>query len=181
MSRLRILFLLPLILALKLQAQAFQVQYHVTYQGTKKTNIQEIQKLSNEIELFKSIKKTLIEFYEDGYLLASADSFSMTDNNYQVYISSGKIYKWAKLRAGNIDEKALNQVGFREKVFFNEPIDYKNYYRLQKKLFAYYENNGYPFCTISVDSVKIMDDKIEGVLNANKGERIVIEDRKSVV
>ena len=175
MARLRILFFFLSVSVMKLSAQSFQVQYHVTYQGSKKTPIAEFQKVKNENELFSSIKKTLIEFYNDGYLLANADSFALDENTYHIYVTTGKIYQWARLRAGNIDDKALNQAGFREKIYFNEPIHYKSYYRLQKKLFAYYENNGYPFCAIQVDSVEIGDSHIEGVLRVNKGEEIVVD------
>ncbi len=175
LTRFKILFFLTFISAFRLQAQSFEAQYHVTWQDSKKTKIDEVQQIKSEADLFNSIKKTLIEFYNDGYLLANADSFSLSDKTYHIYVSSGKIYKWARLKAGNIDEKALNQAGFREKIFFHEPISYKNYYRLQKKLFAYYENNGYPFCAILVDSVKISEDGIEGVLNAQKGEKILID------
>ncbi len=169
------MFFFFLISASQVQGQSFQAQYHVVYQGVKKTRINEVQKVRNEIELFSSIKRTLVEFYNDGYLLANADSFSLVENTYHIYISTGKIYKWAKLKAGNIDEKALNQAGFREKIFFNEPIGYKNYYRLQKKLFAYYENSGYPFSAISIDSIEINEDQINGVLHVHKGEKILID------
>lgn len=175
MNRFRLLFFIILFCASQLQAQIFQAQYHINYQGPKKTRITEIQKVKNEVELFSSIKKTLIEFYNDGYLLVNVDSFLLKESTYYIYVSTGKVYKWARLRAGNVDEKALNQAGFREKIFFNEPIGYKNYYRLQKKLFAYYENNGYPFCAILIDSVKINDSQIDGVLNVAKGEKIIID------
>lgn len=175
MAKLKILLLLLLISTGRLMAQSFQAQYHVNYQGNKKTRITETQKVKNEIELFSSIKKTLVEFYNDGYLLANADSFSLIDKTYHVYVSTGKIYKWARLKAGNIDDKALNQAGFREKVFFHEPIHYKSYYKLQKKLFAYYENNGYPFAAIIVDSVQIKENEIDGVLQVYKGEKINID------
>lgn len=175
MTRSKILFFLFLFAIIQLHGQTFQTQYHVTYQGKKKTRIAEVQKVKNELELFNSIKKTLIEFYTDGYLLANADSFSLKDKTYHVYVSTGKIYKWARLSAGNIDDKALNQAGFREKIFFHEPIGYKSYYRLQKKLFTYYENNGYPFAAILIDSVQIRDDEIDGVLHVHKGERITID------
>ena len=175
MNRRVILFLLIFFSALRIQAQSSQVQYHVKYEDKKKTRITESQKVKNEGELFNSIKKTLVEFYADGYLLANADSFSQSERTWHVYISTGKIYKWARLRPGNVDEKALNQAGYREKVYFNEPIDYRNYYRLQKRLFTYYENNGYPFSAISIDSITTNDNEITGVLNVIKGERIIID------
>jgi hemolysin activation/secretion protein len=173
--RFRILLGLIISMTIHLEAQTFQVQYHTNYQTKRKANISETQKVKNEVELFTSIQKTLIEFYESGYLLANVDSFSLKDKTYHVYISSGSIYKWARLKQGNIDEKALSQVGFREKVYFNEPIHYKNYYRLQKRLFAYYENNGYPFAAVSIDSVSINGSQMNGVLQVNKGERILID------
>jgi hemolysin activation/secretion protein len=158
-----------------LHGQAFQAHFHIQVQANKKPRITEIQKVKNETDLFTTIQKTLIEFYNEGYLLANVDSFFLKEKTYHVYISSGKIYKWARLKAGNIDEKALNQAGFREKLFFFEPIHYKSYYRLQKKLFAYYENNGYPFAAVWVDSVQLNNQEVNGVLRVNKGQKILID------
>ena len=42
-----------------LNAQNFQVQYHVEYQDKKKTPQAPTQKISSELELYPSIKKTL--------------------------------------------------------------------------------------------------------------------------
>jgi hemolysin activation/secretion protein len=158
-----------------LHAQSFQAHFHIHLQAHKKTKITEIQKVKNETDLFITIQKTLMEFYNDGYLLANADSFFLKDKTYHIYVSTGKIYKWARLRAGNVDEKALNQAGFREKIFFNEPLHYKSYYRLQKKLFTYYENNGYPFAAVWVDSVQLNNQEVNGVLRVNKGQKILID------
>lgn len=156
-------------------AQNLSVQYHIQFQDKKKTQIQLQQKIRDEVDLFRNIKRTLIEFYNDGYLTANPDSFNKVDNIYHVYINSGKMYRWATLKAGNIDDKALNQVGFREKLYFNEPLSFKNYYQLQKRLFTYYENNGYPFSSVNIDSVVVSDNTIKGVLHVNKGEKIMVD------
>src|SRR5688572_17088539 len=140
LTRLWIIGIFFLFMGTLLHAQQFATKYHIQYQDKKKSNVSLNDNVRNEAELFTSINKTLVELYDDGYLLANVDSFSFKENIYHVFISSGRIYKWARLKEGNIDEKALNFAGFREKIFFNEPINYKNYYRLQKKLFAYYEN-----------------------------------------
>ncbi len=173
--RLWFIFSFFLVASMEVCAQQYPVKYHITQQDKKKANTSLIDNVRDEVELFSSINKKVTELYNYGYLLATVDSFSFKQNTYMVYISTGKIYKWAQLTEGNVDEKALNFAGFREKLFFNEPISYKNYYKLQKKLFTYYENNGYPFASIYMDSIKINESTVNGVLHVDKGEKFIVD------
>lgn len=170
-----IILAIPLFASLTIYPQQYQVKYNIQQQDKKKVNIPLTDNVRDEAELFSSINQKVTDLYNYGYLLASVDSYFFKKNAYEVYISSGKIYKWAQLKEGNINEKALNFAGFREKIFFNEPIGYKNYYRLQKKLFTYYENNGYPFASIYIDSIKIKESTVQGVLHVDKGDKFVID------
>lgn len=170
-----LVFILLIVSGIPLVAQNTSVEYHINFQDKKKTRIQTQQKIRDDVDLFRNISRTLIEFYNDGYLLANPDSFTKKENTYHVYISSGKIFRWAYLRSGNVDDKALNQIGFREKLYFNEPISYKSYYVLQKRLFTWYENNGYPFSSVKIDSIQIKDHTITGTLHVTKGEKILVD------
>ncbi len=67
-----------------------------------------------------------------------------------------------------MDEGVLSEIGFREKLYTNKPVSYRDVKRLQEKLITYYENNGFPFASIKLDSIVVRDDQFLAVMNLQK-------------
>lgn len=123
----------------------------------------------------KELQAVLFTCFENAYLTASYDSVVMDSLSMKVFLNFGAQYKWASLKKGNVDEGVLSEIGFREKLYSNKPLYFKSVKRVQEKLITYYENNGYPFASVKLDSVEIMDGKISAVLNLTKNSEIKID------
>ncbi|MFH1321609.1 MAG: BamA/TamA family outer membrane protein [Bacteroidota bacterium] len=95
------------------------------------------------------------------FSVQSRDSAFKVSSMLIAYINPGGIYKWATIKPGNVDEGILSKVGFREKLYSNKPINYKEVRKLHEKLLTYCENNGYPFAWVKLDSVKFSDTLLE--------------------
>ena len=91
------------------------------------------------------------------------------------YINPGGVYKWVTLKQGNVDEGILSKVGFREKLYNNKPIHYKQVRKLHEKLLTYCDNNGYPFASIELDSIEFSEFSIEAQLNLTKNTEFQID------
>ena len=104
-----------------------------------------------------------------GYPTASVDSFWMQDNGLHIILFTGQKYNWIQLQTGAIEKAALNAGGFIEKSYTNKPVNFNQLNLLQQKLLNYYENNGYPFAAIYLDSIRLHDDKMSAQLKADKG------------
>jgi outer membrane protein assembly factor BamA len=115
-----------------------------------------------ELELF------LNQCRNKGYLLAFADTLSFTNTALEVNIQSGKQYKWAYLKPGNLNPNLASKIGYSEKLFTNKPFHYKQVADLMEKVLVYYENNGYPFAWIKLDSVSTDNETIKAVLQVNR-------------
>lgn len=122
----------------------------------------------------KERQRILFVCYDNAYLTAAYDSIAGDSLTQKAYLSLGAQYKWAYLRKGNVDEGVLSETGFREKLYSNRPVKYKDVKRVQEKIITYYENNGYPFASIRLDSVMITGDKISAqlLLEKNREEKI---------
>lgn len=104
-----------------------------------------------------------------GYPVASVDSTWRSDSAFHVLLYPGTKYNWIQLRPVNIDKKALDEAGFMDKDFAGKPVNISRLQLLQQRLLDYYEHEGHPFASISLDSVQISDDKIIAILKADKG------------
>lgn len=126
-----------------------------------------------------SLKSTLTDcinqIHQEGYLLASLDSIVADSSNYTAYFKLGKTFKWGTLSNKNIDEELLSKIGFRDKLYNNKPFNQKQLSNLYKKVIIHYENHGYPFASIKLDSIIISENELKAQLYIEKNKLYKID------
>ncbi len=113
-----------------------------------------------------TIKKTLTQ---RGYPVASVDSSFYDSSHAEISLYLGEKYQWDNINTDSVDRNALLNSGWNEKYFHNREINFLQLRKLQDAVVNYYENTGYPFAEVSVDEIKIENNKIEGALKVKKG------------
>lgn len=116
-----------------------------------------------------------IELIRSGYLASSVDAVGRVGDTLWVSLTLGRPYKWANLRKGNLDTRILSQAGFRNRYFDNEPLSVEQLGRLFDRIIGQYENNGYPFASVELDSVGMEEEYISATLMIDKGPLITID------
>jgi len=129
----------------------------------------------SKVERNKEIQNVLFSLFDNAYLSASVDSLVKDSLQEIVWIKIGEQYKWATLRKGNVDEGILSEVGYREKLFKGKPLYFKDVRKLQEKILAYCENNGYPFASVKLDTIVITDVTLSASINLQKNNLIKID------
>jgi outer membrane protein assembly factor BamA len=114
------------------------------------------------------LQKVLFALYDDAFLVASFDSIVHDSLMLRAYLNHGARYEWARLTKGNVDEGILSQVGYSEKLFSHKPLFYKDALSLMNKMLTFYENNGYPFAQVKLDSVRLNKNEITASLHLVK-------------
>jgi outer membrane protein assembly factor BamA len=105
-----------------------------------------------------------------GYVTASIDSIRVDSTSAYLVLFLGKVYHWALIDASHVDPAVLNGTGWRERNFFDKPIDFNEVETWQKKMLDWLENNGHPFGKIYLDSLEFLNDnKLSAVLKVNEG------------
>lgn len=125
--------------------------------------------LQNELEKF------LLKLYDNAYLAATFDSLGSDSLNLKAFLRLGKPYKWANLSKGNVEEAVLSEVGFREKIYANKAFYFKEVRKFLEKLLQYYENNGFPFASVKLDSIVIKDNIISAQILSLKNTEILVD------
>lgn len=123
----------------------------------------------------KAVQDYLFDLYDEGFLAATIDSSGGDSVFTKIYLTRGPRYKWASIRPGNVQENFLARSGYREKLYFEEPIRFNRVRAMQKKILEQYENNGYPFAVIRLDSIQIRGDRIHAALDAQPGPSVLID------
>jgi outer membrane protein assembly factor BamA len=124
----------------------------------------------NLTELKNEISDIINQLNHNAYLNSSTDSIVVDSSFYHVFIHLGKTYKWTSLKNKNIDEEVLSKIGYRDKLFNNKPFNQKQLKTFFNKVILFYENHGYPFASIKLDSLKINNNNLSAQLYINKNQ-----------
>lgn len=104
-----------------------------------------------------------------GYPVASVDSFWQKNDSFHIDLYTGEQFKWVQLSTRNIDQQALDAAGFAQKNFSSKPLNIGQVQLLQERLIRFYENQGYPFAAVFLDSIQITEGSMQATLQADKG------------
>lgn len=104
-----------------------------------------------------------------GFVTASVDSVQFDSASAKLVLFLGRQYRWAMLNTSSVPQDLLNAVGYRDKNFQQQFLDFPAIQQLQQRLLDKLENNGYPFANISLDSFEMKQEGISAVLKIDKG------------
>ena len=130
---------------------------------------------SSFINLNAAIKNITTQLYQNAYLTAHIDSITTDSTTFMLHYHLGKQIKWANLTTKTIDEGILSKIGFRDKIYNNKPFNQNQLKRFFDKVISFYENHGYPFASIQLDSVEITNYNLSANLSINKNQLYKID------
>jgi outer membrane protein assembly factor BamA len=123
----------------------------------------------------KEVDEIIYTLQLKGFLLAGIDTLYQRGNTMHAVISENKSYKMAHLRLGNLDPNLASKLGISEKLYFNKPFKYRELAKSINRIITYYENSGYPFAAVSLDSVQTDSATIHAVFNVQKNKQFRID------
>jgi len=124
-------------------------------------------KLADSLAVENELKTVFASLRDGGYLTAAADKNYKTDS-LNVKLNIGNKYEITNLSPGNADVFMLGEIGWQTNDF-NQAWPLKKTVRLINEILEYYENNGYPFIRLKLDSTDIQSDSLYAALNINPG------------
>ncbi|MBA2563381.1 MAG: BamA/TamA family outer membrane protein [Chitinophagaceae bacterium] len=104
-----------------------------------------------------------------GYPAASVDFVQFDSVAAHINLYLGQHYKWVEVNTDSVEKNILEESGWNEKHMRNKKPDLNEIYIGQQRILKYYENIGYPFAQIKLDSIQIEEDRIRSNLKVNKG------------
>lgn len=129
----------------------------------------------SDADLTLNKRNIITQLQNKGYIAAGIDSVKKTTDLITIYIYTGAKFEWGKLQTKNIGDDALNYSGFKEKLFENKKLSPYEISKLSEKILTFYENNGYPFAELKLDSLTNEGATINGLLIGNRNQLIKID------
>jgi outer membrane translocation and assembly module TamA len=119
--------------------------------------------------LTTTLEDVLSQLRQLGYWSASVDSLFFYDSTYLAKVYLGEPIRWISLDKGNVEEQYLTKAGFKPIFFKAKPLDYNKLTQLEDDLLDVAENNGFPFATIRLDSIRMTNHFLTARLHMEKG------------
>lgn len=110
-----------------------------------------------------------------GYVTASIDTIRYDSTYARLVLFTGNVYKWAKLTTDSVDASILSAVGWRQRGFREQPMDFSEVNAWQDKILTHLENNGHPFAKVYIDNIQIIDESVSAELKVEKGPSYKID------
>lgn len=133
-------------------------------------------KHNDTLSLKKELVRVIQIIQQKGHISSSIDTIHKGESDWHAILDAGPKFRWAQISSGNINPRFLSRAGFREKIFWKEPIRFERILTLNKRLFREYENNGYPFAVVGLDSILFNgNDSISARLHVEKGPSILYD------
>jgi outer membrane protein assembly factor BamA len=157
------------------KAQSYRLQLISTDQQKLVQKIKLKSSYSSLEAAKKELREVVYSLQSDGYLLVSVDSSVIAENKYTAFINVGDKYKWGRLKVRESDRGIVNECGLNEKLYSNSTFKPAAFASVFIRLLNYLENTGYPFASISLDSLQIRQDEISATLNIQKNKFIRLD------
>jgi len=126
--------------------------------------------ISDSLEAIEIGRELLSRHFEAGYLAASIDGSAFDAELITLKLDPGEKYNWAKLKAGNLSPNELVEIDINQRMYLQRPFNPKKLSELYERAIRYFENNGYPFVSIGLDSISILEgNNIQASLKIEKG------------
>ena len=104
-----------------------------------------------------------------GYLTASIDSVAFDSTQASAWIFLGQAYKWAEIMLPATEQKIFSAAGWNFKSVNGSIADFGKLEKSRERLMSYLENNGYPFASVKLDSIRFDPDGIRAKILIDKG------------
>ena len=138
------------------------------------------QKHPNAQSAKSEIQTYLNSLHADGYLLAGVDSLQTDTFGIKAFISRDSRFSAAHIRLGNLQPGLASRLGIVDLRNRNRYFNQSSITRQFEKILRYYENNGYPFVTVQLDSVEILGNELNAALNVQKNKFFKIDSIKII-
>jgi outer membrane protein assembly factor BamA len=129
----------------------------------------------DSLTALRTVRELVLTLQADAYLTASADDMRWGRDTVHVRLYVGEQFRWAYLHNGNLGDGLLTRAGYREKFFRRAPWHPAEWAALQERVLTEAENQGYPFATVGIDSLRLSGHDIAGRVVLKRGPAVYFD------
>lgn len=169
----RWLLCMTVILALPVHAQKHVVRFET--QGPLPARWVRPVPIPSVNDVASTVDQKLALLFTEGYLEATIDSCHAVGDTSVCHLVPGPRYQWVRLSGQGIPMEIASEARFREKLFSGRPVTPHQVAQLREDLLRVSENNGYPFASVALDSLRSETDGLSAIVRLETGKLVRID------
>lgn len=131
--------------------------------------------LLDSLKAYQALQNQIGQLQFLGYFnIDIEDSFLKNDTLFAT-LNVGELYKGLYLRNGNVASELISDLNLKELFIRSRPLALKDLGKTYTLLLNYYQNNGYPFAQVWLDSLMQTDHNLQAKLFINPNKKITID------
>ncbi len=123
----------------------------------------------------KAMNELLILLRERGFSAAGIDNQTWKKDTAIAVLHTGNPYRFKEIDAGNVPKDVMRRIGFKEQQFEESSMGGKRFSNLKKRIVGFYENRGYPFAQVGLDSISLKNELLFARLKLEKNREFKID------
>ncbi len=123
----------------------------------------------------KAMNDMLVLLRERGYSAAGIDQQRWSKDTAIASLYSGNQYRFKQIKPGNVPVDVLRKIGFKDRQFSESSMSGKRLSNLKRRIIRFYENRGYPFAVVRLDSISLQDQQLSANLDLVKNREFRID------
>jgi len=142
-------------------------------------------KTEDSLNAIKKLKQFSDDWTSKGFLAASFDSLYTDSLNIKAFFYLGSKYSLQNLSFDDVPQFILKKSDLAKTVSKKKSITLKQFLSLREEIIKHYENSGYPFVQVKIDSLSVNNQGVDGELKIEtnafiKIDSIVVKGRPKV-
>jgi hemolysin activation/secretion protein len=127
----------------------------------------------------EALGRLITALHEEAFLEAGVDTLVGRASGYAALLHVGPRYAWLALHPGNAPPGWLEQAGYRERRFLDQPLQWGQWLALRDQLARIAANNGYPFARARLKAAQLRaPGQLEAAIELQKGPLVRLESLK---
>ena len=131
--------------------------------------------VSSDDEMILEISRVINQLQSNGYIKARIINIYYQYPIHIAILEVNEEIKWGNLKLNDGENEIISKSSNRFESLENRPANFNSLKKNIETLLRYYENNGYPFAQIQIDSISNYENKLSANIQINKNKLIIID------
>ncbi len=144
-------------------------------EGMPKSKIQSNQQFPDSLSAYRGLEQQIKAIKFIGYFDADISTVKFENDTLFATVISGQLYEGLILANGNIPTHLINDLGLKTQFQKNKPESLNSLKKTYSTILNYYQDNGYPFAQVWLDSLSSTSSNLIAKLFVNQGKQITVD------
>lgn len=133
------------------------------------------QQFPDSLSAYQGLAEQIKTLQLAGYFAVDLESTALINDTLFAEINKGEFYSGLVLQNGNLQTEFINDLGLKAQFQRNTPVALSSLQNIYATVLNYYQNNGYPFAQVWLDSLSEAENSIKAKMFLSEGKKITLD------